>query len=319
MVVITINKFKDVDIPKLASFVFEATKDTVFHREDRTRESLEQSFKRMASNENVLVLIATIEGKIVGVLRIFVGIPEMVLAANWHPRIHHDDSREEIAMEMIQFCKNYIRENGFKRFEINLIPIKQEHAEVYREYKSWCEKSGLYRTIEEVFLQVKLQNHQLPSIQPSLPEGFRFESIDNVTNDDMESPVLDTFSAGSDRGFVDLTSSQQKVVYNLWFTRDRPFHRSTIIVMKDDEVVGFNVVRVDDDRAHIGPVGVIPKYQRQGIMKAVLHESLKRLEEDGIKIATLETDKNNDPAIGLYTKFGFKEQYTQQYYAWRVE
>jgi ribosomal protein S18 acetylase RimI-like enzyme len=319
MVEITINKFKDVDIPKLASFMFKATKDTVFHREDQTKESLEQLFKRMVSNENVLVLIATTEGKIVGVLRVFVGIPEMVLAANWHPRIHHDDSREEIAMEMIQFCKEYVKENGFKRFEINLIPIKQEHAEVCREYKSWCEKSGLYRTIEEVFLQVNIQNHQLPSIQPSLPEGFCFESIDNVTNDDMESPVLDTFSAGSDRGFVDLTSSQQKVVFNMWFTRDRPFHRSTIIVMKDDEVVGFNVVRVNDDSAHFGPVGVIPKYHRQGIMKAVLYESIKRLEEDGIKIATLETDKNNDPAIGLYTKFGFKEQYTQQYYAWRVE
>ena len=59
MVEITINKFKDVDIPKLSSFMFESTKDTVFHREDRTRESLEQSFQRMVNNENALVLIAT--------------------------------------------------------------------------------------------------------------------------------------------------------------------------------------------------------------------------------------------------------------------
>ncbi|MFW9802849.1 MAG: hypothetical protein ACFFFC_09370, partial [Candidatus Thorarchaeota archaeon] len=79
MVEITISKFKDVDIPKLASFMFEAAKDTVFHREDRTRESLEQSFQRMVNNENALVLIATAKGKIVGVLRIFTGFPEMVL------------------------------------------------------------------------------------------------------------------------------------------------------------------------------------------------------------------------------------------------
>ena len=243
----------------------------------------------------------------------------MVLAGNWHPRVHYGDKREEIAMEMIQFCKEYTKENGFKRFEMNLIPIKQEHAEVYREYKSWCEKSGLYRTTEEVFLQADIQNHQLPSAQPALQEGFRFESIDNVTNDDLESPVLDSFSVDSDRAFVDLTSSQQKTVVNLWFSRSRPFHRSTIVVMKDDEVVGFNVVRVNDDSAHFGPLGVIPKYQRQGVMKSVLHESFRRLQEDGIKIATLETDKRNNPAIGLYTKFGFKEQHTQQYYVWRVE
>jgi ribosomal protein S18 acetylase RimI-like enzyme len=54
-------------------------------------------------------------------------------------------------------------------------------------------------------------------------------------------------------------------------------------------------------------------------MKAVLHESIKRLQEDGIKIARLETDKTNNPAIDLYTKFGFQEQYTQQYFVWRVE
>ena len=319
MVEITINKFKDVDIPKLASFMFEATKDTVFHREDRTKESLEQSFKRMVSNENALVLIATSEGKIVGVLRVFIGFPEMFLAANWHPKIHHGDTREEIAMEMIQFCKEYAKENGFKRIEMNLSPIKQEHAEVFREFKSWCEKSGLYRATEEVFLLVDLQNHQLPSAQPSLPDGFRFESIDNVTNDDLEPLVFDTFAGGSDRLFVDITSSQQKTVFNYWFRRSQPFHRSTIIVMKDDEVVGFNVVRVNNDSAHFGPVGVIPKYHRQGIMKAVLHESVKRLQEDDIKIGRLEADKSNDPAIGLYTKFGFKEQHTQQYYAWRVE
>jgi RimJ/RimL family protein N-acetyltransferase len=319
MVEITINKFKDVDIPELASFMFEVTKDTVFHREGRTRESLEEAFKRRVNDENEVVSIATAKGKIVGVLRAFVGFPEMLLAGNWHPRIHHDDTREEIALEMIQFCKEYVKENGFKRFEMNLIPIKQEHAEVYKEYKSWYEKSGFYRMTEEAFLQVDLRNHQLPSAQSSLPDGFRFESIDNVTNDDIESSVFDSFADGSDRAFVDLTSSQQKVVFNQWFRRSQPFHRSTIIIMKDDEVVGFNVVRVNDDSAHFGPVGIIPNYQRQGIMKAVLHESFKRLQEDGIKIAELEADKSNDAAIGLYTKFGFKEQHTQQYFVWRVD
>ena len=89
--------------------------------------------------------------------------------------------------------------------------------------------------------------------------------------------------------------------------------------MKDDEVVGFNVVRVNDDSAHVGPVGIIPKYQRQGIMTFVLHESFKRLQEDGIKTAHLETDKSNDAAIGLYSKFGFKEQHTMQYFVWKVD
>ncbi len=319
MVEITINKFKDVDIPKLASFMFEATKDTVFHREDRTREWFEEAFKSRVNNENLLFMIAKTEGRIVGALRVFVGFSEMVLAANWHPRIHHGDSREEIAIEMIQFCKEYVKENGFKRFEMNVGPIKQEHGEVYKEYKSWCEKSGLYKANEEVFMHMDIENLQLPSTQPSLPDEFHIESIDNFTNDDIESSVFESFIDGSDRSFKDLTSSQQTAVFNQWFNRSQPFHRSAILVMKDDEVVGFNVVRVDEDSAHIGPIGIIPKYRKQGIMKAVLHESFKRLQEEGIKIGKLEADGSNEPAISLYTKYGFEKQYTQEYYAWRVE
>ena len=319
MVEITISKFKDVDIPKLASFMFEVTRDTVFHREDRTRESLEQSFKRMVNNENVLVLIAIAEGEIVGVLRVFTGFPEMFLGTNWHPRIHHDDTREEIAMEIIQFCKEYVKENGFKRFEINLGPIGKEHTDVLKEYKTWCEKSGLYRSNEELFLQLDLQDYQPPSVQPSLPDGFRIDSIDNITNEEIKSTVFKSFADGSDRGFADLTRSQKKSVFDFWFRRNQPFHRSAMFLVKDNEIVGFNVVRVDDDSARIGPLGVIPKHQRKGIMKSVLHDSIKQLQEDGIKIARLEVDKNNNPAIGLYAKFGFNEQYSQQYYAWRVQ
>ncbi|TFH04822.1 MAG: GNAT family N-acetyltransferase [Candidatus Thorarchaeota archaeon] len=318
MVEITINKFKDVDIPKLAKFMFDATNNTVFLDDSRTIESIEQSFQEMMSDENEIVLIALNEGEIIGALRVHAGFSEMAFTAKWHPIIHHGETREETAIELIRFGKKYIKGRGFTRFEANLSPIRREHAEVYNEYKSWYEKAGFYRATEEALLQVNLENHLLSPIQPSLLEGFRFESIDNVTNEDIEAPFFDSFTHGRDRLFLDMTTAQQKVSFNFWFRRSRPFHRAAIIALKDNEVVGFNLVRQDDDSAEVGPVGVIPKYHRQGIMKAVLHESLKRLQEDGIKIAQLEADKNNDPAISLYTKFGFEELYSQQYFAWKV-
>ena len=319
MVEITINKFKDVDIPKLAKFMFEMTKDTVFHEEGQTIETIEQAHQEMVSDENEIVLIATNNEEIVGALRVYVGFPEMSFTAKWHPIIHHGDTRKDTAIELIQSTKDYINSRGFTRFEANLSPIRQEHAEVSREYKSWYESVGFYIATEEVLLQVNLETHLLPSTQPSLPEGFRFENIENISNEDIEAPFFSSFTSGRDRLFMDMTISQQKVSFNYWFRRSQPFHRSTIIVMKDDDVIGFNVVRVEDDVAEMGPVGVIQKYQRQGIMKAVIHESFKRLKEDGINVVRLEADRSNEPAITLYTKFGFKMQYNQEYFAWRVE
>ncbi|MCK4567282.1 MAG: hypothetical protein KAU48_08235 [Candidatus Thorarchaeota archaeon] len=39
----------------------------------------------------------------------------------------------------------------------------------------------------------------------------------------------------------------------------------------------------------------------------------------GGKIAQLEADVGNEPAINLYKMFGFEQVHTQEYYAWRVE
>ncbi len=319
MVEITINKFKDVDIPKLAKFMFNATKDTVFHEENQTIQSVEKSLQEMESDENEIVLIASRNGEIIGALRIYTGFPEMAFTAKWHPIIHIEGTRKETAIELLQSCKEYVKERGFTRFEANLSPIDHEHVEVYKEYKSWYETADFYKATEEVLLRVNLETHPLPPTQPMLPKGIHFENINNVTNKEIEEPFFESFTNSRDRLFLDMTKAQQQVSFNFWFRRSRPFHRATIIVMKDDDVVGFNLVRMDDTSAEVGPVGVIPKYHRQGIMKAVLYESLKRLQEDGIMIGELEVDGSNEPAINLYTMFGFRKVHDQEYFAWKVK
>jgi len=321
MVEISVTAVKELDLRKLAKFMYDARKNTVFDTKSRTLEHLYESRKKVTSDDNI-IFTAYENDAIVGILRIFTGFPEMTFTSLWDPTITQEEGkerREEIALELIRFCKKYVKEKGFSRIEAIFSPLTEKHSEIYKENQSWYEKSGFYKATEEVLLQVDLERHQLPTTQPSLPEGFRFENIDNVSNDDIEGSFFESFTQGWGRLFVDMTRAQQKVSFNHWFRRDRPFHRSTIIVMKDDEVVGFNVIRVDDDSAEIGPVGVSPKYHRQGIMKAVFHESLKRLQEDGITIGRLEADVRNEPAIGLYTTFGFDKQYDQEYFAWRIE
>ena len=79
------------------------------------------------------------------------------------------------------------------------------------------------------------------------------------------------------------------------------------------------VVRQDEETAEIGPVTVVPEYRRKGIMKAALHESLRRMQDDGIKFGKLEVDAKNEPAINLYKKFGFEKVREQECFGWRVE
>jgi ribosomal protein S18 acetylase RimI-like enzyme len=116
-----------------------------------------------------------------------------------------------------------------------------------------------------------------------------------------------------------MNRAQQEVSFNYWLRRSEPFHRSSLVILDDDNFVGLIVVRQDGDTAEIGPVAVVPEFKRKGIMSATLHESLKRMKEDGIEYGQLEADAFNEPAIKLYKKFGFEIVHEQEYFAWRVE
>ncbi len=319
MVEITINKFKDVDIRKLSDFIFGTRQASVFHDTSRTIVEIESALQELESDDNQIVMIASSDGEVLGVLRVYVGFPEMAFIDTWHPIIGQGVTDERIATELIQSCKMYIKEQGLNRLEALLSPINDQYSEARTQYRTWYESVDFHKATEETFMQVDLENLSLPSTQSVLPEGFLYDDIDNVVNEDIESPFFESFSNSKDRLFLDITKSQRIVSFNYWFSRQRPFHKASTLVMKDGEVIGFNVVRPDNESVEIGPVGVIPKYRRQGIMKAVLHESIRRLQEDGVKIAQLEADVSNEPAINLYKMFGFEQVHTQEYYAWKVE
>jgi ribosomal protein S18 acetylase RimI-like enzyme len=229
------------------------------------------------------------------------------------------ERREEIALDLIRVCKKYVKERGFSRLEILLSPLTEKHCEIYKENNSWYEKGGFYKATEEVLMRVDLNKMDLSADKPKLPEGLRYERIENVENRRIIDPFFRAFSDRGDRLFRDMTKAQQLVSFNYWLGREQPFHRSSIVVMKDDSFVGLIVVRQNEETAQIGPVVTVSEYRRRGIMKAALHESLRRMQEDGIRSAELEVDAKNEPAINLCRKFGFEIVQEQEYFAWRVE
>ncbi len=321
MVEITIQKLSEVEQADLANFTFNVLQGSVFHSENRTLETVMTSLQESAKNENILVLIARRKEskEIVGCLRFYVGFSEMTFSDKWHPLVELAEDREMIARLLIREYKKYAEESGFSRLEGYLSPITELHSEIQAEYKNWFLLEGFYRATEEVAMEVNLDNLQLSEPEPKLPDGFNFESIEDRKNEDIKDSVFETFTTGKDRLFLDLTQTQQLIVYNYWFNRSRPFHRSSLIVIKDGDVVGSSVARSDEESVELGPFGIHPKHQGKGIGNALMYRIMKMLQEDGLKSATLEADISNTPATNLYKKYGFEVKYRQEYYAWRIE
>lgn len=71
------------------------------------------------------------------------------------------------------------------------------------------------------------------------------------------------------------------------------------------EIIGTSWLTIDGRRMYMHHFGIKPLYQKQGLAKLLLEESLRIARETGLQIK-IEVHKENQAAIGLYKKYGFK-------------
>ncbi len=79
-----------------------------------------------------------------------------------------------------------------------------------------------------------------------------------------------------------------------------------IVAEIDERVVGYAGLWCIVDEGHITNVAVHPDFRRKGIGEALVSVLLEHTTEIGLLSHTLEVRASNDPAIALYSKFGFE-------------
>jgi ribosomal-protein-alanine N-acetyltransferase len=74
----------------------------------------------------------------------------------------------------------------------------------------------------------------------------------------------------------------------------------------DGQVVGYAGLWWMLDEGHITNVAVRPGFRNRKIGEGIINVLIDFTVQEGIKHHTLEVRKSNEPAINLYTKFGFE-------------
>ncbi len=77
-----------------------------------------------------------------------------------------------------------------------------------------------------------------------------------------------------------------------------------VAVNADDKVIGTSWMTFDGRRIHLHHFGIHPNYQRKGIGKLLVKESLRFVKQKGYQVK-LEVHQTNIAAISLYKQFGF--------------
>ncbi|MEN8173326.1 MAG: GNAT family N-acetyltransferase, partial [Chloroflexota bacterium] len=91
------------------------------------------------------------------------------------------------------------------------------------------------------------------------------------------------------------------------FDLSKPFNeRSSLVLTKDGQVIGFSLVRPRTEEEHLELFGIHPDYRGQGLAKALIQTSMSSVLDQGTESMSVGVDAVNVPAVKLYEKVGFK-------------
>lgn len=86
------------------------------------------------------------------------------------------------------------------------------------------------------------------------------------------------------------------------------------VVLYDNVVAGFYDYWHTFDSATICQIAVEPMYQRHKLGSSLLEEIIKDCQAKKVRNITLEVRKNNEKAVNLYLKYGFKQSLVKEKY-----
>ena len=78
-----------------------------------------------------------------------------------------------------------------------------------------------------------------------------------------------------------------------------------LVAVEDERVIGYVGSQTVPPEADVMNLAVAPEYRRQGIGRQLMQALTEVLHTQGIESLFLEVRASNDPAIALYSEFGF--------------
>lgn len=112
------------------------------------------------------------------------------------------------------------------------------------------------------------------------------------------------------------TEEEKDGFYREWLKKAvlGQFDDLCMIKRVDGNIAGFVTVRVENDDASIGLIGVLPEYQALGLGRALIQCAESYAVEKGCKNLYVATQLSNLKAMNLYMKSGYSLQQTAYWF-----
>lgn len=138
----------------------------------------------------------------------------------------------------------------------------------------------------------------------ALPEGYSIRASRGNEEDARLRSAASHAAFGSSKPFEKYWPRTMRFMQSPVYV---PEHE-IFVMSPEGRVAAFCIVWTDDlnKLGHFEPVGTHPDFQRKGLGKGLLLESLRRLKAEGMTLADVCTNHDNEAAIRLYESAGFR-------------
>lgn len=114
--------------------------------------------------------------------------------------------------------------------------------------------------------------------------------------------------------FDDSYEESKSIIINYFESNTRVHYLAVL----NDAIIGVGSANLEGEDVSIFGLGVVPDYHGKGYGKELLHLIVDRLFERGRSEITIEVSSENESALALYKKTGFRIEVAYEYYRVKV-
>lgn len=315
---LAILKMSEIDIDAHASLIYKSRQNSPLRNNERTVEGIKKILEQLINQgEAHVMLVAQDEdnGDLLGQLLMWLEWGELGVARPWQPIIHPEVDQDTVATSLIEYSKNLIETHSKTKLEIWMEISNKQVEDIQPIYERWYQQCGFVLNSKEYFMDTQFTS--LRNLDYSIPDEIEIASMSEISNDEIRDVVYETFRTSSDKWVMSMTQAQLESSVESWLKRDETFNVDASIVFTDeDNIIGYNVIRLEDNSIEVGPIGVLPTHRGKGLGRVLLLESINRIKPKNQQTVWLTVSTGNTPAYKLYSNLGFINRYEILIYSW---
>lgn len=127
-----------------------------------------------------------------------------------------------------------------------------------------------------------------------------------------KTPVIHSFSFTADRS-EEVRKGCEQAFPPVWRQNPAEFEKTCRIsnyrrfISDEAGICGYLLADITEDNCHIMRIAIAPEQQNRRLASALISELIRYSTEAGITHFSVNTNKNDDPAVALYSSLNFKK------------